>query len=231
MRTLAVGVAFAAGAALMYSFDPDHGRRRRARVRNEADHLMHAVPRSLRKAGADSAQRVHGMMLDLRRWPSSESVDDDVLSGRVRAGLGRYCSHPGAIRVSSQAGVVELRGPILAGEASDLVRHVCHLRGVLAVKDGLEPHESSEGIPSLSGGRLRARPGLWRRRWPISVRWATGAGAAGLAASGLLRGGVIGAGLALAGGAAVLRAATDRPLTTLLGLGGSPRAASTSRRP
>jgi uncharacterized membrane protein len=222
MRTLAVGVAFAAGAALMYSFDPDHGRRRRARVRNEADHLMHAVPRSLRKAGADSAQRVHGMMLDLRRWPSSESVDDDVLSGRVRAGLGRYCSHPGAIRVSSQAGVVELRGPILAGEASDLVRHVCHLRGVLAVKDALEPHESSEGIPSLSGGRLRARPGLWRRRWPISVRWATGAGAAGLAASGLLRGGVIGAGLALAGGAAVLRAATDRPLTTLLGLGGSP---------
>jgi uncharacterized membrane protein len=206
----------------MYSFDPDHGRRRRARVRNEADHLMHVIPRSLRKAGTDSAQRVHGVMMDLKRLPSTESVDDEVLNGRARASLGRYCSHPGAIRVTSRSGVVELRGPILAIEAKSVLLHVRRLPGVVGVKDALERHDSPDGISSLSGGRLHARPGLWRRRWPISLRWAAGAGAAGLAASGMLRGGVIGTGLVLAGGAAVLRAATDRPLMTLLGLGEAP---------
>ncbi len=220
MSTVGVGVAFAAGAALMYSFDPDYGRRRRARLRNEADHLMHVIPRSLREASADGAQRVRGKLIQLRRLPSSESVDDDVLSARVRSGLGRYCSHPSAVEVLSRSGVVELRGPIFTDEASRVLRHVRLLPGVVAVRDALEPHDTPDGIASLSGRRLRARP--WRRRWPISLRWAAGAGAAAIAAGGLVRGGMIGKGLALAGGAAVLRAATDRPLMLLLGLRESP---------
>jgi uncharacterized membrane protein len=221
MRTLGVGFAFAAGAALMYSFDPDHGRRRRARLRNEADHLMHAIPRSLRRASADSAQRLRGQLIELRRSSSSESVDDEVLTARVRASLGRYCSHPAAIRVASRAGVVELRGPIVGIEESSVLLHVRRVPGVLAVKSALESHESPDGIASLSGHR-RARQGFRRRGWPISMRWAAGAVAAGLGAVGLIRGGILGSGLALAGGTAVVRAATNLPFAALLGLREAP---------
>jgi uncharacterized membrane protein len=218
MNTLGAGVAFAAGAAFMYSFDPNHGRRRRARVRNEVDHLTHAVPRSLQKASADSAQRVRGMLKQLRRGPPAE-VDDEVLAGRVRASLGRHCSHPHAVRVISHSGVVELRGPILAGEADRVVQHLRRVPGVRLVRDALERHTGPDGVGGLMGRAAHARPGFWRRRWPISLRWAAGSGAAGLAAAGLIRGGLRGTAMTLMGGAGILRAIGNRPIAALLGIG------------
>jgi uncharacterized membrane protein len=223
MNMLGAGVAFAAGAAIMYSFDPDHGRRRRARLRNEADHLVHAVPRSLRQAGADSTQRVRGKLTHLRHLPSAEATPDEVLGGRVRAALGRCCSHASAVTVTPRSGVVELRGPILAAEAQDTLRHVRRIPGVESVNDLLERHDTVEGVSSLQGHRGHPRPRFWIRKWPISLRWATGAAGAGLAASGLVQGGIPAVPLVLAGTAAFLRAASNRPVAALLGVGDGPQ--------
>jgi uncharacterized membrane protein len=218
MRTLTAGLAFAAGAVIMYTFDPNQGRRRRARVRNELDHLVHVVPRSLRKASADSAQRVHGKLTRLQHLPAA-AVEDDVLDARVRAALGRCCSHTSAVRVSSRSGVVELRGPILGDEVGPVLRRIQRVPGVRAITDALEPHDTPEGVASLQGQRHGRPPGIRGSLWPISLRWATGAAGASAALSGLWQGGLRGTGLALAGTAAVVRSATNRPLRVLFGFG------------
>jgi uncharacterized membrane protein len=202
----------------MYSLDPNQGRRRRALVRDEFDHLVHVVPRSLRKASADSAQRVRGKLTRLQHLPAAV-VDDDVLDARVRASLGRCCSHVSAVRVSSRSGVVELRGPILGEEVGPVLRRIQRVPGVRAISDALEPHDTPEGVASLQGPRHGPPPGLLHRRWPISLRWATGAAGAGAALSGLWQGGLRGTGLAFTGMAAIVRAATNRPLRVLLGFG------------
>jgi uncharacterized membrane protein len=207
----------------MYSFDPNQGRRRRAHVRNELDHLVHVIPRSLRKASADSVQRVRGKLTHVH-LPSSGVVEDDVLDARVRACLGRCCSHPSAVRVSSRSGVVELRGPIFGDEAGLVLHRIRRVPGVRAVTDAFERHDTSEGVASLQGQRRHPPPGISGisgRRWPISLRWATGAAGAGAAIWGLWRGGLRGTAVAAAGAAAVLRARTDRPLRVFFGFGGA----------
>ncbi len=224
MGTLAVGVAFASGAALMYSFDPDHGRRRRALVRNQVDHLMHVLPRSLRKATVDSERRVRGKLMHMRNAAGAHIVDDDVLVARVRSALGRCCSHPSAVEVTSRDGIVELRGPILNQEAERVIGHVRHVAGVRAIDDDLQRYDTADGVSPLQGQHTIEPRALLllRRRWPISLRWAMGAAAAGFAASGLVRGGLLGTGRVLLGAAVALRAVANRPLAQFFGVEDGP---------
>jgi uncharacterized membrane protein len=214
------GIAFATGAALMYGFDPDHGRRRRAVLRNGGSHLTHMAARSLQKATVDGAQRIRGAVTGLRqRLSSDRAVEDDVLRDRVRAAFGRYCSHPSVIAAAVHQGDVELSGPILEDEADEVIAHVRHVPGVRSIQDRLERHPFPEGVPALQGSRrLPKRGASGRDKWPISLRWALGTGGAALAISGLSRGGPLGAGLAIAGASVVLRATANRSLMGLLGI-------------
>ena len=111
-------------------------------------------------------------------------VDDDRLLERVRARLGRACSHPRAIDVEVTDGIVTLRGPILAGEIENVLSAVRAVRGVQSVTNELASHESSEGIPSLQGEGSIADPSLdiLQRNWaPATQALVT----AGIAATGI----------------------------------------------
>jgi len=134
---------------------------------------------------------------------------------RVRAKLGRYSSHPGAIEVTAADGRVVLTGDILTHEVQPLVRAVRSLRGVQHVDNQLELHESAEHVSALQGGVQRyGEPWeVMEKTWTPGVRALVGgAGAAGML-YGLARGG-FGALVPLALGAALLacsvNAATNR---------------------
>jgi hypothetical protein len=94
-------------------------------------------------------------------------VDDWRLVERVRARLGRVVSHPRAIDVHVSNGAVTLIGPILADEVERVVSAVASVRGVEAVLNELEPHESAEGIPSLQGEGRAPGPSvdMLQRNW------------------------------------------------------------------
>jgi uncharacterized membrane protein len=222
MGKLGYGAALAVGAALMYALDPRQGGRRRARVRDEADHLMHVAVRSGHKASEDAAHRIRGMAKRLRSRVTSAHADDRILRERVRTRLGHYCSHPHAIAVTVCEGVVELRGPVLADEATDVLRHARLVPGVGDIVDSLERHEVADGVPSLQGPRNRPRHGLARTRWPPALRWGLGAAGIALGLAALRRGGPAGAALAGLGAAALLRATANRPLPALLGVREAP---------
>lgn len=153
------------GAMLMYLLDPAKGRARRALLRDKLAGALHDTEDFLGKATGDLRNRAESAMArsDSRVGPGRS--DDETIVERVRTKLGRYVAHPHAVRVEASDGVVTLHGPVLRGEAEELVGAVSSVRGVKEVMNRLEPHDSSEGIPSLRGGRrigrgVRISPGL-----------------------------------------------------------------------
>ena len=158
-RALLAGAAV--GAAVAYMLDPDGGGRRRALVRDRIMRGAHVTGRALDTTARDFANRSRGIVAATRtRW-SGEPVDDWRLVERVRAKLGRVCSHPRAIDVDARDGEVTLRGPILVDEADDVLTMAESIPGVRSVMNELEPHESSQGVPSLQGEGRLGEPRNW----------------------------------------------------------------------
>lgn len=148
--TLAGGLGL--GAALMYLFDPDKGRRRRALVRDRAVHVYHKAADGLGYASRGVAQRARALSARTRSLLTQSWVSDEVLAERVRSKVGHVLFHPGSIEVSVKDGRVILAGPILAGEVEDLLARVSRVRGVTGIENRLDIHEEADGVPGLQGG-------------------------------------------------------------------------------
>ena len=151
MNKKAALVGVGVGAALMYFFDPDRGRRRRALVRDKVEAAGNKANLYAEKMGRDIRNRAYGMVSETKALFRHEEVTDDVLADRVRAKLGRYPIHIGAIEVSAHDGVVSLTGPILADELPMVIRATKFVRGVKSVDNQLAVYTESGSEPSLQG--------------------------------------------------------------------------------
>src|SRR5688572_11556957 len=92
------------GAALTYFLDGQSGRRRRAQVRDKLIHARKAADQAAGKAARDAAHRWSGLVAETKTAFSREDVPDGVLAERVRAKIGRVCSHPAALEVRAENG-------------------------------------------------------------------------------------------------------------------------------
>lgn len=209
-----------AGALLMYFFDPETGRRRRAFVFDKIYDTLTDLDDAATRVAKDLNNRTQGVFAALTRSVTDREVPDDVLAERVRSRLGRVVSHPGAIDVVANQGIVTLRGPVLAREHQTALRAVERVPGVKAVHDQLEPHEQPGNIPALQGGRPRTdRPDILENNWAPATRFLVGLGGAALALRGLKGRGASPL-LAIAGAALLARATTNMELKRLLGVSG-----------
>lgn len=172
------------GALLMYMLDPERGGRRRALVRDTLIRGGRLACDGADAALRDMAHRATGILSEARRARYEDEVDDDRLVQRVRARLGRVCSHPRAIDVTATDGNVTLTGPILASEVENVVSCAGSVHGVRTVSNDLEPHDTSAGIPSLQGRGHVAGPRLdiLQSNWAPATRALVGIAA--LAAAG-----------------------------------------------
>jgi hypothetical protein len=182
-RSLLSGMAI--GAALALALDPDQGNRRRALVRDKMVRGTRITGDALDATVRDMGNRARGMAAAARGRFWSEEVDDARLIERVRAKLGRACSHPHAIDVYVHDGEVTLTGPVLADEVRGLLTAAASVRGVHSVVNELEPYESADGVPSLQGEGRLAGPSidLLQSNWAPATRALVGAAA--LAAGGI----------------------------------------------
>ena len=220
MNRLLFGSAL--GALAMYFLDPQQGRRRRARTRDKAVHAGRVLNEAGRVTARDTVHRARGVWASTRKLFTSEAVSDEVLVGRVRAELGRFVSHSHAIEVSAEGGHVTLSGPILADEVRPVLRHVRRVPSVRAVSDRLTVYEDGAHVSSLQGGEPASgsRFELMQENWSPAARLAVGSFGAGLVASAYrVRGTGLCALLGVTGSALVARAATNKNLRTLVGLG------------
>jgi len=114
-HALNVVAAFAAGAIAMYYFDAALGRSRRAVARDR---------------GFAAASR-------LDRRASGEPKTDAQLRERVRSQLGHWVSHPRAVEVDVEDGVVRVSGQVLAKELDGLLSRLTGIPGVRKVHNAL----------------------------------------------------------------------------------------------
>ena len=155
------------GAGLMYLFDPDRGKRRRALVRDKAQALTRRLQKTVDKTSRDLRNRVQGLALEAK----SHNVPDEVLVERVRSKLGRLVSHPHAIEVAAKNGVVTLSGPVLADEVRGLLSGVSGVPGVSRIENRVHVHEEAAGVPGLQGNpRRRARFEFMKTDWTPAAR-------------------------------------------------------------
>jgi len=216
---------FLTGAGVMYLLDPDRGARRRGLMRDRAARARHKLGGGLDATARDLGNRARGTVAEVRSRFRRETVDDVVLSERVRSTIGRVASHPSAINVAVSEGRVTLQGPVLEHELDDLLRAVKRVRGVTAVANELEVHRESRGVPSLQGGRPReARAELAQESWAPAIRVLTGALGGMLAYGGLRARGPAGVVMGMAGAGVLARALTNLPARRLVGLGAGRRA-------
>lgn len=203
------------GAGLMYLFDPDRGRRRRAVLRDQLLSTTRRAARRVNVATRDMSHRAAGLAAEARHAVENERSADDVVTARVRAALGRVVSHPHAVRVSVADGRATLTGPILAREVPGLLACAAAVRGVRGVENRLEVHEQPGRLAQLQGGRV-FRPAAVR--WSPATRLLACAAGGGLMANCLARRTLGAATLGTVGFGLFVRGLTNLDLGRMAGL-------------
>lgn len=213
------------GAGLMYFYDPDRGRRRRALVRDQAVSLRSQADDAIEVSLRDLRNRVRGLMAEGMAMLSDQSAPDWIVEERVRAEIGRFSRHSGALEISASQGHVTLHGPVLKDEVESILRAASTTRGVTGVTNLMEVHDSPGDIPGLQASPRRREPRseMMQENWSPSARLLTGVGGGLLAIYGASRRGIIGTAASLAGLGLAARGVTNTGLKRMLGLGGERR--------
>ena len=139
------------GAALMYFFDPDRGKRRRALIRDKVESAGNKVAEKAEKMRRDLGNRAYGLVAETKSIFRHEEVSDEVLVDRVRSRLGRMPVHIGAFDITANDGTITLKGQILQDELPKVLRAARFVRGVKAIDNQFEVHPSAANIPALQG--------------------------------------------------------------------------------
>ena len=140
----------AIGAAAMYYLDPQHGRGRRARAR---DQWAARVRRARRQA--DRERRYQAGIAEGQRHgagPERAPADDRALADRIRSELGSEFPHD-TVSLTVVDGVAELRGELPSGAAIDrLAMRVAEVADVAGVLDFV--HLPGSPAPNKAAARL-----------------------------------------------------------------------------
>jgi len=208
------------GAGLMYFFDPDRGKRRRALIRDKAKHFNRIASDAAGKTRRDLRNHLLGAISEMESLFRAERVTDDILEARVRSKLGRVVSHPHAIEVKAAEGLVILSGPVLAGEVHPLLETVIAINGVKNIDNRLETYDCVGDVPALQGGRKREgeRIGPFKTSWSPSTRVIATAAGGALTIYGLKRRGVLGSMMSSLGMGVLARAFTNLEARRLVGV-------------
>ena len=204
-KTIAIVGGAGIGAGLMYLWDPDRGRRRRALVRDQFVHSANIAGDATETLARDARNRGYGVWASIRSWlrPEFEDVTDERLVERVRSHLGMLTRHPSAIEVQADGGRVIVSGPILEDEVQYLLRGIARIPGVRQVADRLEVHAEPGDVPALQGGSWRSWPPasfeFFQQNWSSTARALSGATGGALTLYGIRTGNVMGTALTIAG--------------------------------
>lgn len=224
-KILKLASAASLGAGLMYLLDPDRGKRRRALLRNKAEHAARVAADAAGKTQRDVRNHLQGLAAELESLFCTAESSDEILNARVRSKLGRVVSHPHAIEVEVADGLVTLHGQILADELHPLLDAVIGIIGVKNIDNRLNVHQTAADIPALQGGRRREgeHHGLFKTSWSPTTRLLATATGSALAIYGFKRRGWIGSIASALGMGVATRALTNLETRRLIGLDGDVR--------
>jgi osmotically-inducible protein OsmY len=143
--------SLALGAGLWYLFDPRLGRSRRSWLYDKAGRIVHETGDFLRVSGRYVSDKMHGVASETRSHLMNPPVTDEKLREHIRAKLGHWIEHAGAVDVNVTKGRVTLRGTIPSTEIAKACSGVMGLRGVTDVDNQLMGGDPSLATSSGSG--------------------------------------------------------------------------------
>lgn len=209
-----------AGGAITWLLDPQHGRRRRAHMKDSAVHAGHVLKKSADKTARDLRNRALGQLAASRSFFKHDEASDAVIEQRVRSQLGRVVSHPDAIQVTCRDGQITLSGHLLAPEADRLLSRARSVRGVRGIDSRLHIHQEPGDNPDLrprNGHAKGSKNTLPHETWSPATRLA--AGMAGIFLAGIgRRNRILGPAFRSAGTALLTRAIGNRGYRKALGI-------------
>jgi gas vesicle protein len=133
MRIRSVLFGAAIGAALAYLFDPERGRGRRAKLRDEGMAEVRRRADELAGRARYAADRTRGRIAERVSMPETP-VDDQTLVDRIRSeALGDKRIPAGEVKVDVADGVATLRGEL--AEAALIDEVIARVRVVPGVED------------------------------------------------------------------------------------------------
>lgn len=132
--------ALGAGALAMYYLDPQLGPQRRAALADLVRSGLRRRPQATGPMPTRAVRRAYHLP------PRIDPQTDAELRDRIRDRLGRLVSHPRAIEVGVEHGVVRLSGHVLAKERDGLLLQVQDMAGVQKLVNAMTAHESPQGI-------------------------------------------------------------------------------------
>jgi osmotically-inducible protein OsmY len=136
MQLLALGALV--GAALVYLFDPQNGRRRRALLRDRSAAIVRQGGRTTARAGRTAAAEAYGASQKVQHLKGGpKEYDDATLAQKVQSEIFRDADAPkGQVDVNAENGIVVLRGEVERPELIDeLVERTRKVQGVRDVQN------------------------------------------------------------------------------------------------
>jgi uncharacterized membrane protein len=222
MKLKTVLTALSMGAAFMYFYDPQNGKRRRAMVRDQANRWLRQMDIAMDKAARDTRNRVRGTLAEMTARLSDQGAPDWVLEERVRTSLGRMPENARGVTATATGGRISLSGPVLREERDAILRTAMRTRGVSGVEDQLQVVSSAANIPALQGtpsSEREPQPDWAQRSWSPATRTLTSVAGGLITLYGLTRRGLAKPVLTTAGLALTTRGLTNMDTRSLLGMG------------
>ena len=143
------------GAAVTYFFDPDIGKCRRSKLRDQWTHGWRIACRAADVTLRDMENRIYGCLCETRAFIRGRDTSDEIVADRVRSKMGHYVSHPASIEVHVRDGCVTLSGLALAAEVNDFLHALNSVDGVREIRNLIDTRLSADNISALQGGVRR----------------------------------------------------------------------------
>jgi hypothetical protein len=148
-------VAAGVGAAAAYLLDPDRGRGRRARLRDQSRAFGRRQARALERQASFQWGRAEGLVQRARHRGGHPPADDRALADRIRTEVLRDDPAHTHLNIDAVGGVVSVRGEVADLQtAMDIERRMRAIPGVVEVENFL--HAPGEPAPNKADA-LRAQ--------------------------------------------------------------------------
>ena len=148
---LAVGFGGLVGGALVYLYDPERGRARRAQARDRVGAIVRRGARHAERASRAASAQAYGLSQRVShpRSEQNEPLNDQALTEKVKSELFRDASIPaGDLNINAERGVIVLRGQLdNPDQIREIEARVRRIEGVWDVQNLIH----LPGLPAPAG--------------------------------------------------------------------------------
>lgn len=136
------------GAGLMYIFDPDIGKRRRAAVRDGVKDSVSKTTDAIKNGSQELKKKANWFASGVKH--RLIKVDDEKLTAKVLDAIAAVVNNPASVHIKACKGYILLTGTLPEIELAPLLEAVASVREVRDVDNQIRTHRrATDPLPAL----------------------------------------------------------------------------------